>query len=46
MNDEELLFDTTVFSNFARIAKLELLWKFSQKIFTTLYFEQTYPTFV
>lgn len=35
MNDEELLFDTTVFSNFARIEKLELLWKFSQKISTT-----------
>ena len=35
MNDEELFFDTSVLSNFARIERLSLLWKFSRKISTT-----------
>lgn len=35
MHDEELFFDTTVLSNFARIERLPLLWKFSSKINTT-----------
>lgn len=35
MHDDELFFDTTVLSNFARIKRLPLLWKFSSKISTT-----------
>lgn len=35
MRDEELFVDTSVFSNFASIEKLDLLWKFSNNIFTT-----------
>ena len=35
MNDDEFYFDTSVLSNFARIERLELLWKFTEKIRTT-----------
>lgn len=35
MHDDELLFDTTVLSNFARIERFHLLQKFTQKICTT-----------
>jgi len=35
MNDEELFYDTSVLSNFARIERLELLWKYSQNVLTT-----------
>lgn len=35
MNDDEFYFDTSVLSNFARIERLELLWKFTKKICTT-----------